>query len=97
MIANESYVNKLSLLFGRGGFPVVETLDPPKESVLELAAASVGHQSLDVLPLLTVLVYQRNQSKVLLQGPFLRVQTRLKEILVVVLELLEGPVRKIFS
>lgn len=94
MIANESYVNKLSLLLRRSKLSVVQTLYPSKESVLELTTASVGHQRLNMLPLLSMLIDQRDQVQVFLQGPFFRVEVRLKEVLIVVLELLESAIGK---
>lgn len=78
----------------RSKLPVVQALNSPEESVLQLTAASVWHQRLNMLPLLAVLVDQRDQAEVLFQCPLFAVEVRLEKIFVVVLELLESAVGK---
>jgi len=56
-----------------------------------LAATPVRHEALQTLPLLPVLVDQRDQLQVLLNGPFPGIQVGTEVVFIVILELLEVP------
>ena len=77
-----------SRLVANGQLATVDAPDATKKSVLQLIATSVRHQSLNVFPILPVLINQTDQLQVLLDSPLTAVNTRLQIVLVVVPQLL---------
>lgn len=75
----------------------VNAPDPTEKTVFELITTSVRHQSLNVLPILAMLVDQPDQLQVFLDCPLAGVDARLEVVLVVVLQLFVVAVFIIFT